>query len=255
MIFYVNDCEERIGYVFKDKSLLRLCFTHSSYSHEHGGGKNNERLEYFGDSILGFITAEYLMDKFPDADEGLLTVYKQQLVSAEPLSRVVEKSGLSEFIMYGEGEKKNSPEHQRSARENLFEAIVAGIYLDGGMEEAKKFVKRLLFSSISLKKSKDLRVEEAKVIDYKGKLQEHVQKNKIGTLCYKEKARSGPDHNPTFTMVVTLNGKEISSATGKKKTDAEKQAAKIALDLLTKGNKKQAPKGRVKQKEKRRNVK
>ena len=153
MIFFMHECEEVLGYTFKDKVLLRACFTHSSYAHEHGGEKNNERLEFFGDSILGFVTAEYLMAKYPDLDEGRLTAYKQQLVSREPLSRAIEKSGLDQFLMYGEGEKKNSKENHQSANENLYEAIVAGIYIDGGIEEVKKFVKRTLFSKININSS------------------------------------------------------------------------------------------------------
>ena len=242
MIFYLHECEERLGYSFKDKTLLRLCFTHSSYAHEHGGVKNNERLEYFGDSILGFITAEYLMDKYPTADEGLLTDYKQQLVSGEPLSQAIEKSGLDEFLLFGEGEKKNNFEHHRSARENLFEAIVAGIYKDGGLEEAKKFVYKFLFTKTAIKTSNCKKVETCAPSDYKGKLQELVQKRKLGTLLYKVKDRVGPDHEPTFTIAVTIDDKEISSAKGRKKSDAEKQAAKIALEILANEENKSAQK-------------
>lgn len=256
MIFYMHECEEKLGYSFKDKTLLRLCFTHPSYAHEHGGVKNNERLEYFGDSILGFVTAEYLMQKFPDADEGLLTDYKQQLVSCEPLSKAIEKSGLYEFLMFGEGERKNSPEHHRSAKENLFEAIVAGIYLDGGLEEAKKFIKRTLFSKIPLVIANKNKVNDGRPTDYKGKLQEHVQKYKLGTLLYKVKERKGPDHEPLFTMAVTVNDKEIAFAQGRKKSDAEKEAARLALDKLEKARKKPAKKtAKPVQKQKRRNAK
>lgn len=233
MIFYLHECEEKLGYSFKDKTLLRLCFTHSSYAHEHGGVKNNERLEYFGDSILGFITAEYLMDKYPQADEGLLTDYKQQLVSGEPLSRAIEKSGLDEFLMFGEGERKNGFEHHRAARENLFEAIVAGIYLDGGLEEAKKFVKRFLFTKIPIKVCNSKKPETCRPSDYKGKLQEYVQKNKLGTLLYSVKKRTGPDHDPTFTIAVTVDGRELATAKGRKKSDAEKESARLALEILS----------------------
>ena len=256
MIFYMHECEEKLGYSFKDKTLLRLCFTHSSYAHEHGGVKNNERLEYFGDSILGFITAEYLMQKFPNADEGLLTDYKQQLVSCEPLSKAVEKSGLYEFLMFGEGEKRNSPEHHRSAMENLFEAIVAGIYIDGGLEETKKFVKRTLFSKTQLVGESKKKSLGCKPTDYKGKLQEYIKKYKMGTLLYVEKDRQGPDHEPLFTMAVTVNDKEIAFAKGRKKSDAEKEAARIALEKLESQKKPQAKKSaKPMQKQKRRNTK
>ena len=257
MIFYMHECEEKLGYSFKDKTLLRLCFTHPSYAHEHGGVRNNERLEYFGDSILGFITAEYLMQKFPNADEGVLTDYKQQLVSCEPLSRAIEKSGLYEFLMFGEGERRNSPEHHRSAMENLFEAIVAGIYMDGGLEEAKKFVRRTLFTKTQLVGTKNSdKTLSCRPTDYKGKLQEYIQKYKLGTLLYVEKERTGPDHEPMFTMAVMVNDKEIAFAKGRKKSDAEKEAAKIALEKYQ-SNKKQTLKlaQNLKQKQKRRKTK
>ena len=256
MIFFMHECEEKLGYSFKDKSLLRLCFTHPSYAHEHGGVKNNERLEFFGDSILGFITAEYLMAKFPDVHEGVLTEYKQQLVSKEPLSKAIEKSGLEEFLMYGEGERKNDPDRHRSARENLFEAIVAGIYLDGGIEEAKKFVKKFLFSKISIKTGKKQVEKNDIAVDYKGKLQEFIQKKKLGTLLYVVKERTGPDHDPTFTIAVTVNDKELASAKGRKKSDAEKEAARLALSKLEKVEKSKGTKKSSKavNKAKRRNV-
>lgn len=255
MIFYMHECEEKLGYSFKDKALLRLCFTHSSYAHEHGGVKNNERLEYFGDSILGFITAEYLMNKYPKADEGVLTEYKQQLVSSEPLSKAIDKSGLGEFLMFGEGERKNSPEHHRSAKENLFEAIVAGIYLDGGMDEAKKFVKKFLFNVIPVcQRKQNVSRCEGVAVDYKGRLQDFVQKNKLGTLLYKVKERKGPDHEPTFTMAVTIEGKEIACATGRKKSDAEKTAAQKALAVLEKSKQKKKTEKSKGQKQERRNA-
>ena len=118
MIFVMYECEERLGYSFKDKTLLRTCFTHSSYSHEHGG-KNNERLEFFGDSILGFVVTEYLFDKFPGEGEGQLTLYKQQIVSRKPLAEAIVRLGLNDYILYGEGERKNAPEHHEAACENL----------------------------------------------------------------------------------------------------------------------------------------
>lgn len=254
MIFYMHECEEKLGYSFKDKTLLRLCFTHSSYAHEHGGVKNNERLEFFGDSILGFITAEYLMDKYPKVDEGVLTEYKQQLVSSEPLSKAIDKSGLGEFLMFGEGEKKNSPEHHRSAMENLFEAIVAGIYLDGGFEECKKFVKKFLFNVIPVCQRKQNVKCDGASVDYKGRLQDLVQKRKLGTLLYKVKERKGPDHEPTFTMAVTIDGKEIALATGRKKSDAEKLAAQKALVVLENNKTKKKPTKSNGQKQKRRNA-
>ena len=259
MIFLMYECEERIGYTFKDKTLLRTCFTHSSYSHEHGG-KNNERLEFFGDSILGFITTEYLYGKYPDLGEGQLTVYKQQLVSRKPLAAAINKLGLNDYILYGVGEKNNTPEHHEAACENLYEALVAGIYLDGGLAEAANFIKRTLLTgfrpSKSLKEAnfdtlgaadksgkdgkngkaeadKNAGGDKTPVSNFKGKLQEYVQKNKLGEIVYKEKSKSGPQHSPTFVVAVFVGGEEKGEGSGKKKSEAEQAAARVAISKFT----------------------
>lgn len=237
MIFVMYECEERLGYTFKDKTLLRTCFTHSSYSHEHGG-KNNEILEFFGDAILEFVVTEYLFAKYPTESEGVLTSYRQQIVSRKPLAEAIVRLGLNEYILYGEGERKNPPEHHEAACENLFEALVAGIYIDGGLDEAKNFIKRVLLSRFRPDKN-GVKAEEipvpitAKTENYKGKLQEYVQKNRLGEIVYGEKSKTGPAHDPVFTVSVTVGGRELGVATGRKKSDAEQAAAKIALDKLT----------------------
>ncbi len=263
MIFLMYECEERIGYTFRDKTLLRTCFTHSSYSHEHGG-KNNERLEFFGDSILGFLTTEYLFGKYPDLGEGQLTVYKQQLVSRKPLAAAIRKLGLNDYILYGVGEKNNTPEHHEAACENLYEALVAGIYLDGGLTEAANFIKRTLLTGFRPSKSlKDAYFDtlgaadkngksgkngkngiaevekvgsggdKTPVSNYKGKLQEYVQKNKLGEIVYKEKSKSGPQHSPTFAVAVFVGGEEKGEGSGKKKSEAEQAAARVAILKFT----------------------
>ena len=234
MIFVMYECEERLGYTFKDKTLLRTCFTHSSYSHEHGG-KNNERLEFFGDSILGFIVTEYLFDKFPDDGEGQLTVYKQQIVSRKPLAEAIVRLGLNDYILYGEGERRNSPEHHEAACENLYEALVAGIYIDGGEDEAKKFIKRTLISYFKPGRVnyEETSAAEKKLTNFKGMLQEYVQKQKLGEIIYKETGKTGPQHNPVFSVSVYVNGKKLGSGQGKKKTEAEQAAASAAYLKLS----------------------
>ena len=237
MIFVMYECEERVGYTFKDKTLLRTCFTHSSYSHEHGG-KNNERLEFFGDSILGFIVTEYLFNKFPDDGEGKLTVYKQQIVSRKPLAEAIVRLGLNDYILYGEGERRNSPEHHEAACENLYEALVAGIYIEGGEDEAKKFIKRTLISyfkpgRVNLEETP---AAEKKLTNFKGMLQEYVQKQKLGEIVYKETGKTGPQHNPVFSVSVYVNGKKLGSGQGKKKTEAEQAAANTAYLKLSDKN-------------------
>ena len=234
MIFVMYECEERVGYTFKDKTLLRTCFTHSSYSHEHGG-KNNERLEFFGDSILGFIVTEYLFNKFPDDGEGKLTVYKQQIVSRKPLAEAIVRLGLNDYILYGEGERRNSPEHHEAACENLYEALVAGIYIDGGEDEAKKFIKRTLISYFKPGRVnyEETSAAEKKLTNFKGMLQEYVQKQKLGEIVYKETGKTGPQHNPVFSVSVYVNGKKLGSGQGKKKNEAEQSAANTAYLMLS----------------------
>ena len=255
MIFVMYECEERLGYTFKDKTLLRTCFTHSSYSHEHGG-KNNEILEFFGDAILEFVVTEYLFAKYPTESEGVLTGYRQQMVSRKPLAEAIVRLGLNEYILYGEGERKSPPEHHEAACENLFEALVAGIYIDGGLDEAKNFIKRVLLSRFRPDKN-GVKAEEipvpitAKTENYKGKLQEYVQKNRLGEIVYGEKSKTGPAHDPVFTVSVTVGGRELGVATGRKKSDAEQAAAKIALDKLTgKPEAKNAKSGKIANNEK-----
>lgn len=255
MIFVMYECEERLGYTFKDKTLLRTCFTHSSYSHEHGG-KNNELLEFFGDAILEFVVTEYLFAKYPAESEGVLTSYRQQIVSRKPLAEAIVRLGLNEYILYGEGERKSPPEHHEAACENLFEALVAGIYIDGGLDEAKNFIKRVLLSRFRPDKN-GVKAEEipvpitAKTENYKGKLQEYVQKNRLGEIVYGEKNKTGPAHDPVFTVSVTVGGRELGVATGRKKSDAEQASAKIALDKLTgKPEAKNAKSGKIANNEK-----
>jgi len=237
MIFVMYECEERLGYTFKDKTLLRTCFTHSSYSHEHGG-KNNEILEFFGDAILEFVVTEYLFAKYPTESEGVLTAYRQQIVSRKPLADAIVRLGLNEYILFGEGERKSPPGHHEAACENLFEALVAGIYIDGGLEEAKNFIKRVLLSRFRPDKN-GAKTEEipampaVKTENYKGRLQEYVQKNKLGEIAYIEKSKTGPAHDPVFTVSAAVGGRELGTAAGRKKSDAEQAAAKIALDNLT----------------------
>ena len=259
MIFYIHDCEQKLGYSFKDKNLLRQCFTHASYSHEHKSEKSNERLEFFGDAILEYVISEYLFEKYPDEDEGKLTKRRQDLVSGAPLSAAIKNCGLDEFILFGEGERKNAHGGHDAACENLFEAIVAGIYSDegGGIEAAKKFIFDKLVNvrkkssskqkngdeknasvggkSEALKNKTTEREDKPKAKkDPKSALQEYVQKYKLGNVEYGEKSRKGPSHEPIFEMFVSVNGKELAVGEGKRKTEAEKAAAEKALKILCK---------------------
>lgn len=255
MIFYIHECEQKIGYSFKDKNLLRQCFTHASYAHEHKNQYSNERLEFFGDAILEYCVSEYLYVKYPSEDEGELTRLRQNLVSAQPLSDAIKRSGLDEFILYGNGELNNKKNDHFAACENLFEAIVAGLYIDGGIEAAKSFISDKLLADGGRKtkprrnesvkpngralgskddEKKSVAEEVVKNKDPKSALQEYVQKYKLGVVEYAEKSRKGPPHDPTFECSVSVGGREISVGEGKRKSEAEKAAADKALKKLRK---------------------
>lgn len=222
MIFDVGSVEKILGYSFKDKELLRTCFTHPSYTNEHKGYKNYERLEFLGDSILGYIVSEYLFFKKSGSDEGVLTGDKQKYVSSAPLAETIKSLGLNEYILFGHGNLNDK--EKNSVCENLFEAIVATLYLDGGIELAKSFITKYLLSNENKEKN----------IDYKSELQIVSQKNKLGLPVYRVISKTGKDHNPTFKVEVFIADKSFGVATGNKKSKAENECAKIALKKLGK---------------------
>jgi ribonuclease-3 len=141
-IFDISSVEQKIGYVFKDKMLLRKAFTHASYAHEHNQ-EDNELLEFFGDSIMEFVVTEYLINN-ASGTEGKLTTYRAELVSKEPLLRAIDKLGLGKYMLLGEGQKKTAKKDEKMYS-SLYEAICAGLYQDGGMAIVKKFITQKCF--------------------------------------------------------------------------------------------------------------
>ncbi|MBQ9481070.1 MAG: ribonuclease III [Clostridia bacterium] len=222
MLFYAHECEEIIGYSFSDKVLLRTCFTHTSYANEHGA-ESNEKLEYLGDSILNFVVADFLYRNV-SGNEGSLTKKRAELVSATPLGYTVKNMGLDKFLLVGAGEADKPVKLNMCA--DLFEAVVAGIYLDGGFDKAKKFICDKLLAPL---------VKEGKKYspaDGKSRLQEYVQSIKAGKIEYVLIKKEGPDHSPSFTCGVKLNGKLIASDVGPSKKQAEQKAASVAMKKL-----------------------
>ena len=227
MIFYLTEVEQKIGYAFKDKELLRHCFTHASYHNDSKCKRDNERLEFLGDSVLGFVVADYLF-KNKHNDEGTMTELKQGIVSTKPLSHAIDKLGLHNYLL-----KNQTLKVTDKLKENLFEAVVAGIYLDGGLEEARKFIMKNLV----------LIVKDASMLsqnDFKSQINEYCAKQKLGTVKYKLKSKKGSDHDPVFEVLATLNDEVLSSGSGKSKKIAEQKAAETALKKLKKMVKKNA---------------
>lgn len=226
MIFDIGEVENLIGYSFKDKMLLRQCFTHSSYAHQNGL-KDNEVLEFYGDAIMDFLVTEHLY-KTEKKKEGELTVIRASIVSKKPLLKFVVKSGLYKHLIFGQGFKPCETQQEKTYS-SLFEAIVAGIYIDGGMEKARRFVKNSIIADYENKKKQKKTI---KIGDAKSALQEYVQKRKIGSISYQLLSKSGPDHNPTFTVAVLINNSELATGVGGTKKLAETNAADFGLKKL-----------------------
>lgn len=244
MIFDASAAEEKIGYEFKDKMLLRKCFTHSSYSHENKiFAENNEVLEFFGDAILEFLVTEYLC-KNELGDEGKLTELRKKFVSKEPLQKVITDNGLDSYMLLGHGEAMNFDRNEK-VLSSLFEAIVAGIYYDGGLLAAKKFVYDKLITPLTAPekvvkvKIVKKKAAETKEKDAKSAFQELANKKKLGRVDYVLLSKKGPDHSPMFTVALSVNGKRIAKSTGNSKKQAEKNAAKVALEKINLTGKKQ----------------
>ncbi len=229
-IFDIDGCESRIGYTFKDKILLRTCFTHASYAHEHGGS-DNELLEFFGDAIIEFIVTEHLF-KNGMGDEGKMTKIRAELVSREPLLRAIKNLGLSEFVLLGHGQKK-SANYDEKLYSSIYEALCAGIYIDGGMTAVKKFVKDTLIVEYENYKKRENKPKTRCL--FKIEFQEYVQKLKLGSITYQTLSKKGPDHSPEFREAVLLNGKRLAEGKGKSKQLAQNKAAESALKKIKQG--------------------
>lgn len=214
--------EEIIGYRFKNEALLRRALTHSSYANEHKDeGGDNERLEFLGDSVLSVITADYLYSLYPMAREGILTRIRALVVCEKALAEYAAGIDLGKYINFNSGEEANGGRERPSVTSDAFEALLAAIYLDGGMEEAKRFVMPFL--------AEEVQKVENTTDDYKSALQELVQKKKGSKIEYVLTGESGPDHDKTFTTEVYINGQLFGRGSAGSKKASEQAAAGQAL--------------------------
>ena len=220
--------EEKIGYSFKDKSLLQTALTHSSYANEkHDRSLSYERLEFLGDSILGLVTAEFLYSHEPALPEGRMTRLRAELVCEASLKKVAEELGIGEYMRLGKGEERSGGRGRASILADMVESVIAAIYLDSGMDAARSFIiDRLL-------KNADLG-EQHKIADYKTELQELVQRKSDSHISYELTGESGPDHNKTFSFCVYINGVAAGQGSGRSKKEAEQAAACAALEKMRK---------------------
>ena len=229
----IETCQEKLGYPFKNINLLSQALTHKSFVNENNRKfKDNERLEFLGDSVLDLIIGEYSLKNFTNRMEGDLSKIRAALVNESNLSKIARQLDLGEYIQLGKGESMSGGHDKNSILANTFEAMVAAIYLDGGLKKTAKIILPLFKSDLHHL------ADTSHYRDYKSELQEHAQGKKIAIPVYKIEKETGPDHDKIFEITVSINGRIIGKGKGKNKKEGEQEAARIALENI---NAKQSP--------------
>ncbi|MCA1927911.1 MAG: ribonuclease III [Calditerrivibrio sp.] len=221
-----SDIEHIINYSFKNKELLEDALTHSSYSFENKQNRNYERLEFLGDAVLQLIISEYLLLKFKDFDEGLLSRYRAHFVSEDFISEIASDINLGPHIKLGKGEISSGGMNRPSILCDIFESIVAAIYIDGGYNEARRFIIGTYMNKIEDFIGNNL------LNDYKSELQKLTQKYYNTLPEYRVMKETGPEHDKVFTVELYINNTFYCLGEGKSKKKAEQDAAKKALHIL-----------------------
>ena len=220
----MDKLEEKIGYHFHDRDLLTTALTHSSYANEkHGEAQSYERLEFLGDSILGLVTAEFLYPHEPRLPEGRMTRLRAELVCEVSLHKTALELGLGRYMRLGRGEEHTGGRERPSILADMVEAIIAAMYLDSGMDQARSFILERILHDVEFGDSH-------RSADYKTQLQELVQRRSNQVITYRLKGESGPDHDKTFLFEVLINGETCGEGSGKTKKEAEQMAARKALE-------------------------
>jgi ribonuclease-3 len=220
--------ESKLGYAFKDRSLLDNALTHKSFLNEnpHSGRTHNQRLEFLGDAVLGLVIGHMLMERMPTLQEGELSMTRAEIVSEAGVSDVALALGLGEWLFLGRGEENTGGRRKPSILADALEAVIAAIYLDGGYLSAQEAVRRLFLPRL-------LAIDVPPgFTDFKTRLQERAQALRHETPRYKVISELGPDHDKVFEVIVTISGKVYAREGGKSKKEAEQRAAEAALFLL-----------------------
>ena len=221
----MKNLEEKIGYIFTEKQLLNKALTHTSYAYEHKV-ESNEKLEFLGDSILEFISSIYLFENYPNLKEGEMTKVRATVVCENSLYKIAKKLNFSDFLNLGKSERLSGGEDRPAILADSVEAVIAAIYLDGGLEEAKKFIIE------NLKEEIKIASQNVGQKDYKTVLQEKLQEHGEVKIEYTIIRETGPDHDKTFEAQVECNNKKLATGKGKTKKHAEMEAARRALENL-----------------------
>ena len=221
--------EQGLGYTFRNKALLENALTHSSYANENRERHlpDNERLEFLGDSILGFVVAEYLYRNFPDKPEGELTRIRADLVCERTLAEAAATIELGSYLLLGHGEEQGGGRKRDSIVSDAMESVIAASFMDGGFAAAKEIIDRLILSNIPKGRPRNF--------DYKTAFQELVQRKKDQQIHYELTGESGPDHDKHFEVEVLLNGKAVGHGVGSSKKRADQGAAEAAIEALFPG--------------------
>ncbi len=217
--------EKEIGYEFNNKKLLETALTHTSYAYEKKK-QSNEKLEFLGDSILEFVSSEYIFHNYPELKEGEMTKVRASVVCEKSLHEVAKMHNFSDFLYLGKSERISQKEVRAAIMADSVEAVIAAIFLDGGLEPTKKFIINNLAKSI------ENATKHIGQKDYKTVLQEILQKNGTVDIVYEIIDEKGPDHEKIFTSEVKLNNKVLATGEGKSKKQAEMEAAKNALNKI-----------------------
>lgn len=218
--------EAKLGYAFADPHLLALAFVHRSFVNENKEiNQHNERLEFLGDSVLGLLIAEYLYRNLPENPEGELSYLRSRLVEASSCMAYIQKLNLEKHILLGKGEKMNDGRGRDSILSDLFEALIGAIYLDGGIEAARKFIFTNFAEEIGSILKTPLR-------NWKAQLQDFCQKKYQQTPTYKVISETGPDHSKVFRISVMINDQEMGIGEGPSKKEAQQAAAQDALSKV-----------------------
>ena len=227
----LQELEDKIGYCFQNKKLFRQAMTHSSYANEHRLDHSfcNERLEFLGDAVLELSTSEFLYQKYQKLPEGDLTKTRASIVCEPTLALCAGEIELGEYLLLGKGEEASGGRNRSSVVSDAMEAVIAAIYLDGGLDQARRFLLPHVEQFLTDPE------EQPPFRDYKTILQEIVQQNPEEKLAYVLVGESGPDHCKQFSVEVHLNSNVIGRGTGSSKKNAEQMAAKEALQLMGEG--------------------
>ncbi len=224
-----DDLQRRIAYRFRDRGLLEHALTHKSRAAEDasGGVADNESLEFLGDAVLGLVVADLLFRRYPRYDEGQKSKVKASVVSTQSLARHAEQMGLGDHLLLGRGEEKTGGRFKQALLADAYEALIAAIYLDGGIEAATAFLQRELQEAIDRGASQTI-----VGLDYKSALQERLQALGRPLPEYRLAGAEGPDHRKIFSVDVMVDGEVLGTASGRAKKEAEQEAAKLALERL-----------------------